>query len=84
MPTKTELAATRFLDATYALDTADVENTKWDAIYDEAFKAQQEYIKARAEQEEDDKHADRSEASRNDAEVDAAQEQLECNSNSNE
>jgi len=84
MPSKTELAGARFLEATYALEIADVENPEWDAIYDEAVAAQKEYIQARAEQEENDKHADRSEAARHDAEVDAAQEQSERNAPTHE
>ena len=71
MPSKLELAGARFLEATYALEIADVEKPEWDAIYDEAIDAQKEYIDARKQQEEDDKHADRSESARHDAEVDA-------------
>lgn len=79
MITKIETSGARFLEATYALEIADVEKPEWDAIYTEAVTAKREYVRARAEQEENDKHDDRSESSRHDAEVDAAQDAEERN-----
>jgi hypothetical protein len=81
IPTIEEIAA-RFLEATYSQHLAaedylsdkikkDSKMSTWDAALVEEEKAKKAYISARIRQDEDDKHADRSESCRQDADIEA-------------